>query len=166
MRLWRIAGAHHPVWNGEGARSHGGRWNPPGLPAIYAGTSYAIAALEILVHANTGALPQNLRYVEATLPDGAGIDRAEAGQIPGWNSPDLSAAQAYGATWLQARQALVLLVPSVVTRGLDWNAVINPAHPAFANIRVTTEARAIWDDRLPPIAQRRGVPQARPHPKN
>jgi RES domain-containing protein len=148
MRLWRIAGAHHPVWSGEGARLRGGRWNAPGLAAIYAGTSYAITALEILVHANTGALAHNLRYVEATLPDGTEIDRADSGQIPGWESADLSAAQAYGTTWLRARRTLVLLVPSVITRGLDWNAVINPAHPAFAHIRVTTESQAMWDDRL------------------
>jgi len=154
MRLWRIAGAHHPVWSGEGARLHGGRWNPPGLAAIYAGTSYAIAALEILVHANIAALARNLRYVEATLPDGTDIDRAEADQVPGWDSPDLSAAQAYGTSWLQARQTVVLLVPSVVTRGLDWNAVINPAHPAFANISVTTDAQAVWDDRMLPKAQK------------
>jgi len=152
VRLWRIAGAHHPVWSGEGARLHGGRWNAQGLPAIYAGTSYAIAALEILVHANTGTLARNLRYVEVMLPDGTDIDRAEPEQIPGWDSADLSAAQAYGTSWLKARQTLVLLVPSVVTRGLDWNAVVNPAHPAFANIRVTTDAPAVWDNRLLPRA--------------
>jgi RES domain-containing protein len=148
MRLWRIAGAHHKVWSGEGARLHGGRWNPPGLPVIYAGTSYAIAALEILVHANTGALAQNLVYVQADLPVGTVADRVDTAEVAGWDSADLVAARAHGKAWLQSGSALVLLIPSVVTRGLDWNAMINPLHPGFANIAVTEEAQAVWDRRL------------------
>jgi RES domain-containing protein len=148
VRLWRIAGAHHAVWSGEGARLHGGRWNPPGLAAIYAGTSYAIAALEILVHAGTASVPRNLLYVQASLPEGTGAERADVSQIGGWDSPDLSAGQAFGRAWLQSARSLALLVPSVVTRGLDWNAVINPAHPDFARISVSAEAQAVWDERL------------------
>jgi RES domain-containing protein len=150
MRLWRIAGAHHAVWSEEGARLHGGRWTPPGRSVIYAGTSYAIAALEILVHANTGVFPRTLSYVEATLPEGTRIDRADVRQIPGWDSHDLSAAQAYGKSWLNACKTLVLLVPSVVTRGLDWNAVINPAHPDFSGIAITADTPVLWDPRLVP----------------
>ena len=36
MRLWRIGSALYPVWSAEGARLKGGRWNHPGIPAIYA----------------------------------------------------------------------------------------------------------------------------------
>ena len=43
LRLLRLGHAGFPVWSGEGARQFGARWNPPGLPAIYCGTSYAIA---------------------------------------------------------------------------------------------------------------------------
>jgi RES domain-containing protein len=63
-------------------------------------------------------------------------------------APDLSAAQAYGKAWLEPRRTLILLVPSVVTRGLDWNAVINPAHADVPGIQVTVETRAVWNDRL------------------
>jgi RES domain-containing protein len=148
MRLWRIAGAHHPIWSGEGARLNGARWNPPGLPAIYAGTSYAIAALEIIVHANGDKLPENLVYVEITLPEGAAIERADPAGIKNWSGADMAATRAYGKTWLLADRSLALLVPSVVTRGLDWNAVINPHHPDFTRIIVTPVQQVVWDTRL------------------
>jgi RES domain-containing protein len=148
MRLWRIAGASHAVWSGEGARLYGARWNPAGLPAIYAGTSYAICMLEILVHANRGVPPARLRYVQADLPEPVAIERAEMDGIAGWNSANLAAAQAYGGAWLRSRRSLVLLVPSVVTEGLDWNAVINPLHPAFADIVAGPEHDVAWDPRL------------------
>ena len=148
MRLWRIAGATHPVWSGEGARRTGARWNPAGVPVIYTGTSYAISALEILVHTNGKAPPQRFRYVHADLPGGTAVEHAEPARIPGWDSADIGAAQAYGARWLQERRSLVLIVPSVVTQGLDSNALINPAHPDFDRIVVSGEKTVAWDERL------------------
>jgi RES domain-containing protein len=147
VRLWRIAGASHQVWSGEGARIYGARWNPPGVPAIYAGTSYAIAMLETLVHANMSVPPVRLRYVWADVGDEA-VERAEIGAITGWNGADGAAARAYGGAWLRERRSLVLLVPSVVTVGLDWNAVINPMHPLFSSIVVSSETPVAWDERL------------------
>lgn len=148
MRLWRIAGASYKVWSGEGARQHGARWNPPGLPAIYTGTSYAIAALEILVHANAGSLPKTLRYIEADVPDPLSAERVDTARLDEWCAPDITAAREFGRTWLLERRSLVLLVPSVVTRGLDWNAMVNPQHPDFPAIAVSAEAQAAWDPRL------------------
>ncbi len=148
MRIWRICGAAFTVWSGEGARMRGGRWNPPGLPAIYAGTSYAIAALEILVHANTHGLPRELKYVFADLPEETRPERVDENRVEKWAAPDMRQAQAYGKAWLQERRSLVLLVPSVVTRGLDFNAVINPLHQDFSAIAVADEAPVVWDMRL------------------
>jgi hypothetical protein len=75
MRLWRIGSALHQVWSGEGARLKGGRWNQPGTLAIYAATSHASAALEILVHGNIGRVPRGFRCVTIDIPDDAPIDR-------------------------------------------------------------------------------------------
>jgi hypothetical protein len=59
LLLWCIVTGAHRVWSGEGARRFGQRWNPPGYPAIYAGTSFALCLIEVLVHANAmgGARP-------------------------------------------------------------------------------------------------------------
>jgi len=148
MRLWRIAGAFYPVWSGEGARLKGGRWNQAGTPAIYAATSYASAVLEVLVHGNIGRVPRGFRYVVADVPDDVRIDTIDADTVAGWDSLPPDTSRAFGNDWLGRREALVLLVPSVVTNGLDRNAVVNPLHPDFARIAVGEEQPVRWDARL------------------
>lgn len=149
LRLWRITTGPHPIWSGEGARRFGQRWNPPGLPAIYAGTSFALCLIEILVHANRRTPPSAARYVEATIPAGLSRESFPAADHPGWNDPhDTSIAQAYGRSWLRERRSALLLVPSVVTGGLDTNVVVNPDHPDATLIEVGHEAPVRLDPRL------------------
>ena len=148
MRLWRIGSSLYPVWSSTGARLKGGRWNLAGTPAIYAAASYALAALEILVHANIGRVPSTFRYVTIDVPDDVPPEHVAPDAVPGWDALPSRASCDYGDGWLRARQALVLLVPSVVTNGLDLGAVINPLHPAFERIEVSDERAVQWDARL------------------
>lgn len=148
MRLWRIGSAAFPVWSGEGARLKGGRWNAPGTPAIYAATSYASALLEIMVHANLGRVPPALRHVRIDIPVDAVIETTTKDDVPDWDAMPAGPSRRVGEAWLRGRTGLVLLVPSVVTGGLDQNALINPAHPDFSRIIVSEEARVTWDPRL------------------
>ncbi|MGA3399428.1 MAG: RES domain-containing protein [Acetobacteraceae bacterium] len=150
MRLWRIGSALHPVCSGEGARLKGGRWNQPGTSAIYAATSYAAAVLEILVHGNIGRVPRGFRYVTIDIPDDARIDRVAPDAVAGWDAMPPRASCAFGEAWLRGREALVLLVPSVVTNGLDLKALVNPLHPDFARIVIGEEQPVQWDARLLP----------------
>jgi len=137
MRLWRIANALYPVWSAEGARLRGGRWNRPGTPAIYAATSFASATF---------------RVVAADIPDDARIDQVNPDDVPGWDALPAAASCAYGDAWLREQAGLVLLVPSVVTGGMDLNAVINPLHADFPRIAVGMEAPVRLDPRLFPNA--------------
>lgn len=149
LRLWRITTGTHPIWSGEGARLFGQRWNAPGLPAIYAGTSFAICLLEMLVHANRSRPPSAARHVEATVPDDVSRETFPAERHPGWNDPlDVAVAQAFGTSWLRRRRSALLLVPSVVTAGRDVNVVVNPDHPDAARIAVGPETPVGLDPRL------------------
>jgi RES domain-containing protein len=149
LRLWRIVTGPHPVWSGEGARRFGQRWNPPGLPAIYAGTSFAVCLLEVLVHANRKSPPSAARYVEAEIPGDVAREAFDPGTHPGWDDPlDTSVAQAFGAAWLRERRSAILLVPSVVTGGRDGNAVVNLDHFDAARIAVGPELPVTLDKRL------------------
>jgi RES domain-containing protein len=96
-------------------------------------------------------MPKPMLYVEALLPPDASIEAVDRDAVPGWDAPDERASQAFGAAWLREQRSLVLLVPSVVTAGLDRNAVVNPAHPDAGRIAVGPERAAFWDPRLPGI---------------
>lgn len=149
MRLWRIVTGPHPIWSGEGARLFGQRWNPPGLAAIYTGTSFALCLLEVLVHSNRKSPPSAARYVEAEVPQDVSRERFEPGLHPGWDDPfETSVAQAFGGAWLRERRSALLIVPSVVTGGRDENVVVNPAHPDFARVRVGEERAVVMDPRI------------------
>ena len=119
------------------------------MSAIYAGTSFALCLVEILVHANRRTPPSAARYVEALVPPETSRETFDPIRHPGWNDPhDTSVAQQFGQAWLRERRTALLLVPSAVTAGLDTNAVINPDHPDAARITVTAEAPVTLDPRL------------------
>lgn len=119
------------------------------MSAIYAGTSFAVCLVEVLVHANRGTLPSAARCVEAVVPDGVSREAFDPAAHPRWDDPhDTAVAQAFGRAWLRDRRSALLLVPSVVTGGRDTNAVVNPDHPDAARIAVGPETPAALDPRL------------------
>jgi RES domain-containing protein len=149
LRLWRIVTGPHPVWSGEGARLYGQRWNPAGLPAIYAGTSFAVCLIELLVHANRKSPPSGARFVEAQVPDDVSRETFNPASLPGWDDPrDTSIAQSFGRDWIETRRSALLIVPSVVTAGRDVNVVVNPDHADAARIVVGPETPVVLDPRF------------------
>lgn len=88
MRAWRIAKKQFALdRQGVGARISGGRWNSPGIAAIYAGMTPEIAALEKLVHAGD-ILPADLLLVRIALPENVSLYlRHEPDDLPrGWDA--------------------------------------------------------------------------------
>ena len=148
MQIYRIADSRHPLWDGTGAAMVGGRWNSPGQSAIYGSLSYACCMLEILVHANIGRIPTTHCYVVADIPANVTIERHDARSLPlGWDGDDASIARQFGDQWLKEVRSAVLVVPSVVAK-LEWNAVVNPFHPAASQLIVSQSQKVIWDQRL------------------
>ncbi len=149
LRLWRIVTGSYPIWSGEGARLFGQRWNPPGLPAIYTGTSFAVCLVEVLVHANRKTPPGAARYVEAVVPDDVSREIFDPAAHGGWDDPrDVAIAQAFGTAWIEERRSALLIVPSVVSAGRDTNVVVNPGHPDAVRIAVGPETPVGLDPRL------------------
>ena len=57
MICYRVARQKYAGLSGEGARLYGGRFNPPGISAVYSSQSIALALLEVLVHLDKSEMP-------------------------------------------------------------------------------------------------------------
>ena len=132
--------------DGEGARLHGGRWNPPGIAAVYLAESRALAALEIIVHAPREALALEWRVIPVDVPD-EWIETAR--QLPdGWrDQPSSSVARRHGAAWLAKERAVGLVLPSVIVPQ-ERNLLFNPRHPHVAKLKTGKVDRFVFDPSL------------------
>ena len=148
MRIYRIADARHPIWDGTGAALVGGRWNSPGKLVIYGSLSYSCAMLEILVHANIGRIPASHRYVIVDVPEDISIESHDETSLPpGWDSDACTPAREFGDQWLKESRSALLIVPSVIA-SLDRNVLVNPLHSDAQRLIVSEPQKVIWDKRL------------------
>lgn len=148
LHLVRVCKARYPAFDGTGAALHGGRWNSPGAPVVYAATSYAGALLEILVHAGTDDLPGPHHAVTIDVPADLAVERVRPEALAGWDNANERVARAAGDRWRAAGRSAVLLVPSVAAAPHDWNAVMNPRHPDAPRLAVSDPTPVVWDPRL------------------
>ncbi|WP_459676377.1 RES family NAD+ phosphorylase [Acidisoma sp. 7E03] len=155
--LWRIA-AETPAYaaddlSGRGANRCGGRWNPPGLPAVYASATRALACLETIVHLNAGGLPFNRYLIEIIVPDAvwqrARRETAETLAV-GWDAqPAGRASISFGADWLRHGESALCLLPCALIAE-EVNVLINPRHPDARMLRAVKRRRWLYDPRLRP----------------
>jgi RES domain-containing protein len=149
VRLWRIAQRKHALDKlCAGTALYGGRWNPVGMPALYGGTSIAIASLEKLVHVGATPLPP-LLLVAIDIPDDTAIyDPGIAGLPAGWDAmPTSAAAQAFGGAWLAKGTELAMKVPSAIVPE-EANVILNPHHPDYAKVVLSIVRPFTFDARL------------------
>ena len=148
---WRLdQAAYATSWDaGEGAYRVGGRWNGPGIRAVYCAIDPATAILEVAVHKGFKALdtvPHVLTSVTIDEPASVAVVDPEAIPDPDWLRPGVPSPsqQAYGAALL-ARHRFVL-IPSVVSRE-SWNLIFvrSAAAGAYAT---RSQATFILDPRL------------------
>ena len=135
LRAYRIGSRRYRLFDGAGAAaSDAARWNSRGRRVIYAAEHYATAVLETLVHLNSVKLPASLVYIEIAVPPGVAIERVDLSTVKRWDAEDKAASQAFGDRWYDEQRTPVLLVPSLVAPGLEWNVVINQQHPDFPRL--------------------------------
>ncbi len=149
LTVWRLTTARRTksAFSGEGARLYGGRWNPKGVPIVYAAQTQALAVLEMMVQDE--ALAARYVMIQAQIPDGVAIERIDAQSLPAeWRSTrHLETLREIGARWARGRRSAVLAVPSVVIPA-ETNYLLNPLHPEFRRIRVGKPATFRLDPRL------------------
>ncbi len=150
MLIWRIA---QSKWALDklcaGARNEGGRWNPAGMAAMYAGTNVEICALEMFAHI-AGVDHPPLKLVAIDIPDNPKLTYTPAiMDLPaGWADLPVSAAsQQFGGRWLGDSGQLVMFVPSVLVPEA-MNAVINPTHPDYQHVSLKIIREFTFDSRM------------------
>jgi RES domain-containing protein len=134
--------------DGEGARLYGGRWNSPGSAAVYLAESRALAALEILVHAQREALHLKWMVIELEIDDSM-IDRVPFAKLPdNWRlQPTSHQAQAFGSRWLRDARNLALMLPSVIIPE-EFSILLNPLHPKMREMKPGKPKSFSFDSRL------------------
>ncbi len=149
-RAFRLVKHKHAAqsFDGEGARLFGGRWNRPGVAVVYASESLSLAALELLVHLEWGALLRHYVVCRLEFPESA-VEEFSVRRLPAdWRrSPAPPAVQEIGTHWARARRSAVLRVPSAVIP-LESNFLLNPEHPAFPRFARTSPEPFDFDPRL------------------
>lgn len=150
MRLWRITTKKWALDKlCDGARSHGGRWNPIGYPVMYAGTTIEICALEKFVHLAGSAHPP-LVLVSIEVPDDEDLFfRPQLADLPkDWaDLPVPASTQEFGRKWIEPVSQLVMFLPSAIIPE-STNAVINPRHPSYRDVKPKIVREFTFDARM------------------
>jgi RES domain-containing protein len=130
---FRVARRQYAGLTGEGARLYGGRFNPPGIPAVYASESIALAVLEILVHVDKSEVPNDYVVIAIRFA-GRRVSRQMGTHLLGVKhfTIDRFRASFYGSS--------VLRVPSVIVPR-EYNFVLFPEGDGF-------DARIEWTEPL------------------
>ncbi len=137
---------------GEGARLAGGRWNPVGIPVLYASESRALAALEYYVHIPAPRiLPRRLAIVSYEVPESVTTETVSIADLPAdWRSyPAPPALQDLGREWVRRGRSFILRVPSALMPE-ETNLIFNPAHPDMRLLIIKDVQDFEFDTRLAP----------------
>ena len=150
MQVWRLVKTKYApgVFDGEGARLYGARWNSPGTRVAYASSNSALAVLEVRVHLGSVVPMDRYALLTVEIPERL-IEVLPHDQWPrGWDAvPFGSASQRVGDRWLAGQRSVALRVPSVHS-GSDFNLLLNPAHTMSSRARVVARRRYEFDSRL------------------
>ena len=151
MKIYRIGQTKHA----RDTRGSGidGRWNPAGRYMIYFGGSLALSCLEKLVHTpGTSLYTGDFSVTIAEVPDRLAIKEVTLKELarlnPDWNKViNYPVTQSIGDAWLQSLETAVLKVPSAIIE-MEYNYLLNPAHPDFGKIKLIAVNKFRFDSRL------------------
>ena len=138
LSAWRVVKRRsaHDAFSGEGAKLFGGRWNSPGVPLVYAAESQSLAALEMLLYLESADLLFHYVVFEVTFEPSLVKD---LGHPPpkAWDADPVSnKIRAVGDRWAREQTSPIFRVPSAIVSS-EYNFLLNPGHPKFANIRIS-----------------------------
>ena len=148
MELFRITrGRYVSDLSGKGAYERGGRWNSPGMYALYTAQSRSLAMVESLVYLS--GLPPDDEYKIAVLyvPDDVFVSTVDVGQLSANWREDQKRTRQLGDQWLTEQSSSLLRVPSIIVKS-EHNYVVSPGHPVMNRIKLVDIEPFSFDWRL------------------
>ena len=148
MKLYRITSEKYASRLEASGRAN--RWNMEKQYVIYASSSRALAALELVAHRN--AIMEGLIYkiIVIEIPEKKGlIDNIQLEALPNnWQSLDnYSKTQKIGGEWFDKKTSLLFKIPSAIIKE-EYNYIINTNHPEFSLLKIVSIEDFVWDKRL------------------
>lgn len=139
IRAFRLCKTKYAAtaFSGEGARIAGGRWNSPGMPAVYASSTLSLATLEVLVHLeDTEVFYGSFSWIPIGIPENE-VEILDVSRLSvRWISDEAGVeSRSHGDEWLRSLRSSALAVPSVVTPG-EFNYLLNPRQQRFEKIEI------------------------------
>lgn len=150
MKVYRLAREKHATpLSGKGAARYGARWNPVGIELIYTAQNRSLAMAEVAVHMTLATLPDDYMMLTIDIPDDIKCKQLTEADLPtDWQEfPHPASTQDVGRDFVLENAYCVLIIPSVVTQG-DYNVLINPNHPDFPRITMTSVDKFPFDRRI------------------
>lgn len=130
-----------------------GRWNSLGQYVIYTGGSLALSCLEKLAHTpGTSLYSGDFSVAILHIPDNLDVFEISITRLnkldPNWHKViNYPITQLLGDTWLRKMETAVLKVPSAII-DLEYNYLLNPAHPDYEKIKIGSVSKFTFDPRL------------------
>ena len=133
--------------SGKGAYLVGGRWNSPGVYALYTSEHESLCLLELMVHLDEEDLPEDLYLMEIEIQPSAKLLELTEDEMPhNWRLPENIQLKEMGDALLVEKN-LGFIAPSAVMP-TGKNIILNPRHPKFSEfvkvkniIHLETDAR-------------------------
>ena len=147
---WRIVRVSRlqTAFTGEGPWRYGGRWNSPGTRIVYVSEHQSTAALEVFANRMPFVAAEKFKAFQLEWPHSL-TEIFPAKNLPGnWRlHPPPMETREIGDRWVRERRSAVLALPSAVSPA-DTNFLLNPEHPDFKRIRITSPIDFEFDPRL------------------
>lgn len=148
MRIYRLAQSNFAEdLSGTGAKLVGGRWNSPGLNALYSASHISLSILELLVHLKTFNLPPEFKLVSLEVPESLASSVLEIQKLKRNWKDDFQYTRKIGDGFLKEKEFLLLKVPSAIVEQ-EFNYVLNCQHPDYKKIKIGSVINFELDKRL------------------
>jgi len=118
---------------------------------VYTASHLSLAIVEILAHLKSEKVIRE-KYVYFELDFDEKLIKTPSGSsIPtNWKGdPAPSSTQYFGDEWIASSESPVLKVPSVIV-DIEFNYLLNPLHPSYREIKISSAKKFKLDSRLLP----------------